>query len=522
MNCCGNADKSMANNKKNQLTKNIKKNTNSSIQKIKELFPNAVKDLDNGTLGIDFDLLKQELSEYVIDNEEKYQLTWYGKKELIKLSDTPTTKTLKPIKNKSVDFENTKNIYIEGDNLDALKILQNDYLNKINCIYIDPPYNTGNDFIYNDNFSNYNELKGAGLKHKFDRNNAKLTPEIIFHSNWLSMIYPRLKLSRNLLTESGIIFISINDIEQANLKKICDEIFGERNFIAQIIWTNKEGGGGSDTKLIKIKHEYILCYAKQIENAAINGIKIADTNRYIYSDEWVETRGKYQLVKLDSTSLGYVESLDYPITAPDGSKIFPNKNGEKISRWRWSKEKLDWGIKNGYLEIKKDKTGRWIVYSKQYLNADPDGNIIERTNRPLAVIDQYSSTQASKQLQKLLNGKIFDYSKPVELIKHLLNIATKKNDLVLDFFSGSAATAQAVLELNAEDKGTRQYIMVQLPEKCRETSEAYKNGYKTICDIGEERIRRAANKIKSETNADIDYGFKVYKIDSLEKNIDNI
>ena len=267
------------------------------------------------------------------------------------------------------------------------------------------------------------------------------------------------------MTESGIIYISINDIEQANLKKICDEIFGERNFIAQIIWTNKEGGGGSDTKLIKIKHEYILCYAKQIENAAINGIKIADTNRYNYSDEWIETRGKYQLVKLDSASLGYVESLDYPITAPDGSKIFPNKNGEKISRWRWSKEKLDWGIKNGYLEIKKDKTGRWIVYSKQYLNADADGNIIERTNRPLAVIDQYSSTQASKQLQKLLNGKIFDYSKPVELIKHLLNIATKKNDLVLDFFSGSAATAQAVLELNAEDKGTRQYIMVQLPEE---------------------------------------------------------
>ncbi len=473
---------------------------NSNLEKIRELFPNVITETVRG-YAIDFDLLKQELSYDLIDEKEKYQLTWVGKKDSIITANTSITKTLRPVKEKSVDFENTKNIYIEGDNLDALKILQESYLNKVKCIYIDPPYNTGKDFIFNDKFTD------------LEKEINKLNKNKKNHNAWLSFMYPRLLLARNLLSEDGIIFISIDDNEQANLKLLCDEIFDEENFIAQIVWTNKEGGGGSDTKLIKIKHEYILCYAKYIDKALINGIKISDEERYTYEDKWVETRGKYQMLKLKSASLGYVNSLDYPIIAPDGTEVFPNKNNEKISRWRWSKTKLQWGIENDYLEFKKDKNGDWDVYSKQYLKADENGNIIERTNRPFAVIDKYSSTQASKQVKKLLNGNLFDYSKPKDLIKYLIEISTDKNSLVLDFFSGSATTAQAVLELNAKDNGNRKYIMIQIPEKCNKKSEAYKLGYKTISDIGQERIKRAGKKIKEETNSIIDYGFRVYKVD---------
>ena len=359
---------------------------NSNLEKIRELFPNVITETVRG-YAIDFDLLKQELSYDLIDEKEKYQLTWVGKKDSIITANTSITKTLRPVKEKSVDFENTKNIYIEGDNLDALKILQESYLNKVKCIYIDPPYNTGKDFIFNDKFTD------------LEKEINKLNKNKKNHNAWLSFMYPRLLLARNLLSEDGIIFISIDDNEQANLKLLCDEIFDEENFIAQIVWTNKEGGGGSDTKLIKIKHEYILCYAKYIDKALINGIKISDEERYTYEDKWVETRGKYQMLKLKSASLGYVDSLDYPIIAPDGTEVFPNKNNEKISRWRWSKTKLQWGIENDYLEFKKDKNGDWDVYSKQYLKADENGNIIERTNRPFAVIDKYSSTQASKQVK---------------------------------------------------------------------------------------------------------------------------
>lgn len=487
-----------------------------NISKISELFPDCISEGK-----IDFDMLKQELSKDIIDDgKERYQLTWAGKKEAIVNANIPCNKTLRPVKEKSANFDITNNIYIEGDNFEVLKILQESYLNKIKCIYIDPPYNTGKDFIYNDNFNKtiQDELFDSGFsdndKNKLISNSQSNSR---FHSNWLSMIYSRLKLARNLLNEKGVIYISIGNDEVDNLRKICDEIFGENNFIAQLVWTNNEGGGSSDSKFFKVKHEYILCYAKNIDKTTkIKNIPIEDTERYKLADEYVKTRGNYQLVKLASASLQYSQSLDYPIETPDGNEIFPKDNTDKDKAiWRWSKEKLKWGINNNFLEWKKDKNGIWQIYTKQYTNCDKDGNIVERTKTPLGLIDKYSSTQGSNELFDLFKCRTFGYPKPTELIKYLLERFSNENDdIVLDFFSGSATTADAMLQLNSSDNIKRRYILVQMEEMCDESSEAFKSNYKTICDIGEERIRRAGNKIKEETNADIDYGFRVYKVDS--------
>ena len=487
-----------------------------NISKISELFPDCISEGK-----IDFDMLKQKLSKDIIDDgKERYQLTWAGKKEAIVNANIPCNKTLRPVKEKSANFDITNNIYIEGDNFDVLKILQESYLNKIKCIYIDPPYNTGKDFIYNDNFNKtiQDELFDSGFsdndKNKLISNSQSNSR---FHSNWLSMIYSRLKLARNLLNEKGVIYISIGNDEVDNLRKICDEIFGENNFIAQLVWTNNEGGGSSDSKFFKVKHEYILCYAKNIDKTTkIKNIPIEDTERYKLADEYVKTRGNYQLVKLASASLQYSQSLDYPIETPDGNEIFPKDNTDKDKAiWRWSKEKLKWGINNNFLEWKKDKNGIWQIYTKQYTNCDKDGNIVERTKTPLGLIDKYSSTQGSNELFDLFKCRTFGYPKPTELIKYLLERFSNENDdIVLDFFSGSATTADAMMQLNSSDNIKRRYILVQMEEMCDESSEAFKSNYKTICDIGEERIRRAGNKIKEETNADIDYGFRVYKVDS--------
>ena len=264
-------------------------------------------------------------------------------------------------------------------------------------------------------------------------------------------MYPRLYLARKLLSNDGIIYISINDIEENNLKKICDEIFGENNFIARIVWTNKEGGGSSDSKLFKIKQEYILVYAKNINKIEIKGIPVSDVDRYSEKDEYFKTRGPYQLVKLDSASLTYSDSLNYPLECPDGTFVYPSNSKEIRSIWRWNPKKVEWGIKNDYIVFKK-KNGVWNVYTKQYLNADNEGNIISRTNRPIPLIDKYSSTKASKHLQELFdNKKVFDYSKPFELIKYLMELSINDNDLVLDFFSGSATTAESLIAFNEEN-----------------------------------------------------------------------
>lgn len=485
-----------------------------NVQKIAELFPAAVSEGK-----VNFELLRTLLGDEVF-GDEAYEFTWVGKREAMREAGKPIRKTLRPCPEESKDWEHTENLYIEGDNLDVLKLLQESYLGKVKMIYIDPPYNTGNDFVYRDNFAQtkeeYEEEAGA-----YDEEEERLFRNTEsngrFHSDWCSMIYPRLVLARNILAPSGVIFISINDIEVSNLRKICNEVFGEANFVADLVWANKEGGGSSDSKLFRIKHEHILCFAKNIENVEIAGVQIGNEDRYKLSDEYVAKRGKYYLQKMGMGTIQYSASLDYSITAPDGTTVMPadNNSGRKAC-WRWSKPKYDWGVENGFIEIKKDSGGVWTVYSKQYLNCDNEGNIITRTQRPMGIIDEYSSTQAAKLLQDMELGSVFNYAKPVELMRYLCERVTASGDTVLDFFSGSSTTAHAVMQLNAEDGGNRKFIMVQLPEVCGPDSEAAKAGYVTICDIGKERIRRAGEKIKQEaglTAQHLDTGFRVLKLD---------
>lgn len=468
--------------------------------------------------AVDFRVLRQLLGDSAVeDAAEAYQFNWVGKQEARREAAKSITKTLRPVPEDSVDWDNTQNIYIEGDNLEALKLLQKSYLGKVKMIYIDPPYNTGNDFVYHDDFkqsqSEYDEAagnvdeegnrlvsrnkggNGSDLEDAFKKNTDSNGR---FHSDWCSMIYSRLMIARSLLTEDGVIFISIDDNEVENLRKICDEVFGEGNFAADLIWTNKEGGGSSDSKLFRIKHEHILCYSKQIELLNILGNPISNAERYKGKDEYIKERGPFYLQKLGMGSIQYSESLDYPIIAPDGTEIYPsdNNNGKKAC-WRWSKEKFLKNKEKGFTIIKKDNGGIWTVYTKQYMNCDNDGNSIKRTQRPMGIIDSYSSTQAAKFLESI-NLAYFNYSKPKELIKYLLEKIELEDSLILDFFSGSATTAHAVMQLNAEDGGNRRFIMVQLPEETGEGSEAYKAGYMNICEIGKERIRRAGAKIKED------------------------
>lgn len=499
---------------------------NENIKNLCKLFPEVECDGK-----IDFDMLRQILGEYVDDDKERYNFKWNGKGRALRFSQTPSTGTLRPCREESKNWDDTQNLYIEGDNLEVLKILQKSYHGKIKMIYIDPPYNTGKDFVYPDNYhdsiENYKAITG-----QTDEEGNKISTNTEasgrFHTDWLNMMYPRLRLARNLLTDDGVIFISISDTEIDNLKKCCNEVFGETNFVADLIWSNKEGGGSSDSKLFRIKHEYILCYSKCIDKIVINGVGVSNEDRYRSFDEYESIRGKYYLQKLGMGSIQYSKSLDYPIIAPDGSNIYPSdNNGGKKACWRWSKEKFEWGKSNGFIVIKEDNAGIWTVYTKQYLNCDNEGNVIDRTQRPMGIIDTYSSTQASKYLESIGIGGFFNYSKPSDLISYLIKRCNNNNDIILDFFSGSATTAHAVMQLNAEDGGNRRFICVQLPEPTQEDSEAFKAGYKNICEIGKERIRRAGEKIKEEIESDNvqlkigeepksvpDIGFKVFKLDS--------
>ncbi|QHW32293.1 site-specific DNA-methyltransferase [Paenibacillus rhizovicinus] len=475
----------------NRLSMQTTDKVKGNIDKIAELFPGVVKEARTADgqvrQAIDFDLLRQELSDVLVEGtKERYQLTWPGKKETILSANAPVQMTLRPIIHDSMCWNSTRNLYIEGENLQILKLLQRSYLNKVKCIYVDPPYNTGKDFIYKDDYKS--------------------------HGDWLSDMHPRLRIARELLKEDGVMFISIDDIEMANLKMLCDEVFGADNFVANLIWANKEGGGGSDSKHFRVKHEYILCYAKSVKHLSIKGVRISNESRYTLQDEHAEKRGSYYLQKLNQASIQYSASLDYPITAPDGRQIRP-AIGSKQACWRWSEAKVKWGLDNGFIVMKKDHKGDWQVYSKQYMNVDNQDEPIVRTNRPLGLIEEYSSTQASKKLELLFGAKVFDYSKPYELIQFLLSLTTEADDLIVDFFSGSATTAHAVMQLNAEDGGHRKYIMIQLPEETAEGSEARRAGYANICEIGKERIRRAGSKMKEGTSADIDYGFRVYRLD---------
>lgn len=502
-----------------------KNKADENYKKLAELFPNAVTETIDPTTGevvraIDKDVLMQEINTKVVEgNEERYQFTWPDKKKSVLLANAPINKTLRPCRKESVDFDYTGNLYIEGDNLEVLKLLQETYLGKIKMIYIDPPYNTGNDFVYEDDFAQSTKeyFDNSG---QFDEEGNRLVKNLDsngrFHTDWLNMLYPRLKLSKDLLSDDGVIFISINDMEVTNAKKICDNIYGESNFVADLIWANKEGGGSSDSKLFRIKHEHIICYAKRIELVNIKGVAISNAERYSKSDEYENERGTYYLQKLGMGSIQYSQSLDYPIKTPDGTFVMPSdNNGGRRACWRWSREKYERNKKRGFVDIKKDSKGVWTVYTKQYMKCDNEGNPIDRTQRPMGIIEGFSSTQAAKLLEYIGMGSCFSYSKPVELIKWLISRLELSEDIVLDFFSGSASTAHAVMQLNAEDGGKRKFIMVQLPEKTDEKSEAYKAGYKNICEIGKERIRRAAGKIAKENpEAKFDGGFRVLKCDS--------
>ena len=502
------------------MSKNI---INNNIDKIGNLFPNVIKEGK-----IDFDALKQELSNDLIDNsKEKYQLTWPGKRNAILEANKNINKTLRPINKKSINFDNTQNIYIEGDNLETLKILQESYLNKIKCIYIDPPYNTGHDFVYLDNF-NKNEKAELNESGQIDEYNNKLITNSEtngkFHSDWLSMIYSRIKLSRNLLREDGVIIISIDDNEQVNLKKICDEIFGEKNFIA-CLPTVMNLKGNNDEYGFAGTHEYTLVYSKNAKIPIFNNLKIKDDIKV--NKEWnKDDYGYYKLGTLkgggENGSRLLRPNLYFPIYVSNNcdfslekskkfcNELFPISNGNEMT-WRWSKEKIQKEKHNIIVE----KKGKEFIIRRKIRPADGYNPSIKP--KTLFYKESYSSGNGAKIIKELFNGKrIFNYSKPIELLSDFFEIMTSSNsnDIILDFFSGSASTAHATLKLNSEDNGNRKFIMVQLPEQCEQNSEAYKAGFPTICDIGEERIRRAAKKIKEETNADIDYGFRVYKVDS--------
>lgn len=499
-----------------------------NISKIGQLFPEVLTEKGDefGKLrpAIDFEKLKQFLSEEIVDGRESYEFTWVGKREAIAEAGRPTTKTLRPDLDESVDFENSENVFITGDNLEVLKILQESYLGKIDMIYIDPPYNTGKDFVYSDKFQKTDEeLKEVmDLLDEEGRQVVGLTKNekssARYHSDWLNMMYPRLRLARNLLKDSGVIFISIDDNEQANLKVMCDEIFGEGNFLANLVWMNKEGGGKSDSKFFRNKHEYILVYAKQILEANINPKPVEDVDRYRLSDEYEEIRGKYQLIKLDSGSLGWSKNLDYPIEF-EGKMYYAGGSKEKWEirqtggallkdwGWRWSKDKLQWGIENDFVVFQKGN-----VYTKQYLNVDKDGNVAPRTIQPIAVIEKFSTTQSNKYLKQIFDNSIFNYSKPYELIYELLSYATNKDSLVLDFFAGSGTTADSVMRLNASDSGNRRFIVTTLDEQILNSTD-----FQTIDQISRERIRRAAAKLQEEHPELVgkqDFGFKAYKLDS--------
>ena len=498
-----------------------------NVEKLKEVFPEVFADGK-----VDFDKLQGLLGHYIADDKEKYSFSWKGKADSLRLAQKRSTGTLRPCKEESKNWDTTENLYIEGDNLEVLKLLQSSYLNSIKMIYIDPPYNTGNDFVYTDDFADgiahYKEVTGQA---------TKSNPETAgrYHTNWLNMMYPRLKLARNLLTEDGVIFISIDDNEVFNLRKLCDEVFGEDNFVAEFPRVTKKGG--KSTATYAKNHDYIVVYLKNSYESSITGIQHLDEG-FKYKDQYFEQRGAYKLNQtLDYNTLQYNKTMDYPLEingetfVPGGSveeqkKRHAGIHGKHDWVWRWSKSLFDFGYKNDWIVV--SKTGR--IYTKTYANASIEKNLngdyyVEYKNRtkPVSTLDfvenKYSNDNSNKEITALMGTALFDYVKPSILIKQIMSTCTKRDSIILDFFSGSATTAHAVMQLNAEDGGHRRFICVQLPEKTDEQSEAYKAGYKTICEIGKERIRRAGEKIKEENKdkegiENLDIGFKVFKLDS--------
>ena len=509
--------------------------TDENIAKIAKLFPNCVTEAkdENGKIvhKVDFDMLKQELSAGLVEGrEERYQFTWPDKRQAILTANAPINKTLRPCRSESVDFDNTQNLYIEGDNLEVLKLLQETYLGKIKMVYIDPPYNTGNDFVYEDDFTteslefktksgNYDE-EGNLL---VDRMTQNTQSNGRFHTDWLNMMYPRLKLARDLLTGDGVIFISIDDNEVDNLKKCCNEIFGENNLVAEIPWQSR-ASIQNDTDF-SVNHEYICVYAKN-RRQENRRLKESNASEWHKKDSFVckplpldkekfdnpdnDPRGLWKADPFDAPHIR--PNLTYPITNPQtGDQHLPPRG----RCWRISPEKFANALADNRIIWTNDGKGRpqlkvFYEEKKDYGSVDNSWFSAERVG---------TSTNGTKELMKLFDGQsYFDTPKPVSLMTKLIDLANlQTTDIVLDFFSGSATTAHAVMQLNAEDGGNRKFIMVQLPELCDEKSEAFKAGYKNICEIGKERIRRAGKKIKEEnplTTSALDTGFRVLKCDS--------
>ena len=525
-----------------------------NIELVGKLFPNAITEVKrDGKVehAIDFDVLRQELSNSIVEGrEERYQFTWPDKKKAMLAANAPITATLRPVVTDSVGKDGTpggfdsENLYIEGDNLEVLKLLQETYLGKVKMIYIDPPYNTGNDFVYEDDFAQSTE-DYMGNSGQYDEEGNRMVTNTEsngrFHTDWLNMIYPRLKLAKDLLAEDGVIFISIDDNEIENSLKVCSEVFGKENYLACFPRVTKKAG--KTTEAIARNHDYLLSYAK---SSAVKLYLPSHTDDgFKFSDEFIDTRGKYKLNQtLDYDSLQYSASLDYPITVK-GKTFYPGQSYEKYLErqkgnharadwaWRWSKELFEFGLKNGFIVI-KDYESHSRIYTKTYQNCKivkkGNGFQLEYMERTKAIStlefieNEYSNDNSKKNITQVFDAAVFDYSKPVELLKTITSYATSTSDVVLDFFSGSATTAHAVMKLNAEDGGHRKFIMVQLPEKTDEKSEAYKAGYKNICEIGKERIRRAGRKIKEDAGltapADLDIGFRCLRLDS--SNMENV
>ncbi len=490
--------------------------TQINIAKIRDLFPNCVTEAQGSDgktkLAVDFDQLRQELAESIVEGpQERYHLNWPGKKEALLTANAPIAKTLRPCREESVNFDTTKNLFIEGDNLDALKLLQETYLGKVKMIYIDPPYNTGNDFIYEDDFavdadtyltrSNQKDEKGNRLTANTESNGR-------FHSDWLTMLFPRLRLARSLLRDDGVIFISIDDNEINNLRKVCEEVFGEENFIAQIIW--KKRSTPPNDKVIAAQHEYILCFSKDSSNVALNLRSRTEDQIARYKNPDNHKKGPWVAGDLMANVKGgrYVTSLYYAIVNPrTGQEHYPSSNGN----WRFNKEKIDLLIQNNEIYFGENDHGRPKL--KRFLCDVKDG-ITWTTIWDFAPLNTAGSVEMTELFGNLSS---FENPKPTGLLLNLLRVGSNMGDMVFDFFSGSSSTADAVMQLNAEDNGNRRFIMVQLPESTGEKSEAYNAGFTTIAELSKERIRRAGKKIKEEnllTSPHMDVGFRVLKIDT--------
>ena len=508
-----------------------------NIEMLGQMFPNCLTETINadGKLvrAIDFDKLRQELACEVVEGaEERYQFTWPDKRAAIRLANAPTNKTLRPCREESVDFDNTENLYIEGDNLEVLKLLRENYLGKVKMIYIDPPYNTGNDFVYNDDFAQ-GKAEFEAQSGLFDEEGRRMADPMVqntesngrFHTDWLNMIYPRLKVAKDLLADDGVIFISIDDNEVENLKKVCDEVYGSVNFVSQICLVNNIAGR-SDSKHIAKAHEYILIYQKSDEFISC-GMPLSDeqVSEYKFEDD----RGKYRLQGLRKRGSGARRedrpNMFYPIyynsttkeisltPLTDSISIIPKLSDNTEGRWRWGKETFANNIDRIEIRLVSGR-GEYDVFERVYLNNDGD---IKTTKMKSFLLEAtYTSDNATSNFRGVMEPKVFDSPKSVSLLKDIVRFSNSERAVILDFFSGSATTAHAVMQLNAEDGGNRRFIMVQLPELTDEKSEAYKAGYKNICEIGKERIRRAGKKVKEEAGLqgqNLDTGFRVLKLD---------